>query len=371
MNKTEKLFRLRDIYDLSGSDELFAEAMRENVIYHYNNCQQYKSILDRKGFDPYSIHTVKDIARLPFLTTQYLKRHSLVTESSEPLVTATSSGTSGKATTVGYDIPTMLNDLVMCINVGKYHKLWSAVPVNYIVFGYRPDRENTAAAAKTAYLFTFMAPAVSRTFALERVNGEYRLAPEKIIAALKRSEASGFPLRTMGFPAYTYFFMRELERRKLHFKMPKGSLIALGGGWKSYYKERPEKEEFYRLARETLGIPESRIFEFFGAAEHPILYTDCRCHRFHIPVYSRVIIRDVDTLEPLPHGNVGIVDLITPLFTTSPLCSIVTDDLGIIHDEPCPCGCKSPTLEIIGRVGASGVRTCAQGAEKYLKEGAV
>ena len=366
MTNISKLFSQKNIYDITGTDELFVRAMAENVSYHYAHCPEYREILDRYSFEPHSIGSFSDLERLPFLPTQYLKRHSL--SSGRAVVTAESSGTSGHPSVVGYDLPTLYNDLKMCLRVGKYHHLWSAVPANYIIFGYRPDRENKAAAAKTAYLFTLMAPAASRTFALERQNGEYKLCPEKIIGALLHSERSLIPLRTMGFPAYTYFFMRELERRGLHFKMPKCSVIALGGGWKSFYKERPEKEEFYRLARETLGIDDKHIFEFFGAAEHPILYTDCRCHRFHIPVYSRVIIRSVDDFSPLPHGSIGLVNLLTPLFSSAPLCSIVTDDIGMIHDEPCPCGCKSPTLEIIGRVGAQGVQTCAQGAERLLNK---
>jgi hypothetical protein len=46
----------------------------------------------------------------------------------------------------------------------------------------------------------------------------------------------------------------------------------------------------------------------------------------------------------------------------------MTDDLGILHDEPCACGLSSPYLEIVGRVGIEDIKTCAAGAEDLLKE---
>ena len=115
-------------------------------------------------------------------------------------------------------------------------------------------------------------------------------------------------------------------------------------------------------------IDEQYILEFFVAVEHPILYTDCRCHHFHVPVYSRVLIRDVDTMEPVSNGQVGLVNLLTPMVDSVPILSVMTDDLGILHEDKCPCGENAPWLEILGRVGIKDIVTCAAGAEEMLKE---
>ena len=109
------------------------------------------------------------------------------------------------------------------------------------------------------------------------------------------------------------------------------------------------------------------MIEFFGAVEHPILYTDCRCHHFHVPCYSRIIIRDPDTFAAVPDGTPGLINLLTPMIDSTPVLSVMTDDLGVLHSEGCPCGAASPWLEIIGRVGIEGIVTCAAGSEKYLK----
>ena len=93
----------------------------------------------------------------------------------------------------------------------------------------------------------------------------------------------------------------------------------MGGGWKQFEGQKVEKEELYRLAETVLGVGERDCVEFFGAVEHPILYTTCSHHHFHIPVYSRVVIRDVDTLEPVPMGTPGLVNLMTPMVGSMPL----------------------------------------------------
>ena len=162
--------------------------------------------------------------------------------------------------------------------------------------------------------------------------------------------------------------LKQMKEEGIKVKLPKGSIMTLGGGWKQFYAQEVSKDKFYELVEEVLGIDDQHIIEFFGAVEHPILHTDCRCHHFHVPVYARVIIRDVDTLEPVPNGQVGLVNLLTPMVDSVPMLSIMTDDLGILHDEGCPCGEKSPWFEILGRVGIKDIVTCAAGASEFMKD---
>ncbi len=369
MSYTNKLFSARKIYATQKTEQLFVKAMAENCRYHYDHCKEYKEILDSFGFCPEDIKTIEDLNKLPFIPTLYFKKHKLLSKSEKRMpIKVTSSGTGGIKSFVGLDIKTMFRALKMVMRVAKYHHLWSAKLTRYIVFGYKPRRSNSLGASKTAYGFTFFAPALSRTYALEWKDGEYKLDLENIKNKLIEFSKGKRPVRTMGFPAYTYFLLRQMKEEGLSVKLPKGSLICLGGGWKQFYAEKVEKEDFYKLAYEVLGVDDEHIIEFFGAVEHPILYTDCRKHHFHVPVYSRVIIRDVDTLEPLPHGHAGLVNLITPIFNSVPMLSILTDDIGILHDEPCECGETSPYLEILGRVGIKDIVTCAQGAEELLNQ---
>ena len=173
----------------------------------------------------------------------------------------------------------------------------------------------------------------------------------------------------MGFPSYTYFTLKKMQQQGIRLTLARGSKILLGGGWKQFYTEQVDKQTFYSLAAEVLGLADADIVEFFGAVEHPILYCDCARHHFHVPAYSRVLIRDVQTLAPLPNGQPGLVNLLTPMVAATPILSVMTDDLGVLHDgAECGCGLDSPYLEILGRVGLRDIKTCAAGAAELLEK---
>lgn len=372
MSKRGKLFGLRKPYELEGNDELFFMAMKENCLYQYRHNADYRRILDKKGFSPSrDLNSYDDLKNIPFLPTLYFKHHKMFTmKERRMLIKATSSGTSGvNKSQIGFNIASLWRGLKMVITLGKYHHLLSLRPTRYVIFGYEYNRKVEMAIAKTAFGFTFFSPAISRDYALRYDKKEgYRLDLENIKNKLLKYSKGKTPVRTLGFPAYTYFLLKKMKEEGLRITLPKGSKLSLGGGWKQFYAEKVDKGDFYALAEEVLGIKDTDIIEFFGAVEHPILWTDCRHHHFHVPVYARVIIRDPITLEPLPNGKVGLINLLTPMVDSVPLLSVMTDDLGILHEEECPCGEKSPYLEIIGRVGIKDIVTCASGAEDILKK---
>lgn len=369
MKYRNRLFSSRDPYDTDGTDELFVSAMKENCAYHYANNEKYRRILDAEGFSPDMIRETADLERLPFIPTAALKKHDLNTDSGAGHVTVTSSGTSGSMSTIHYDLGTIIQAGKMALKVAGRRGLISLKPVNYIVFGYKPHKGNRTAATKTAFLTTLLAPAIKRVYALTYRDGRYEPDLEGVIDAIIRFSKSKFPTRFMGFPSYTYFVMKMLDERGIRLNLPKGSKIMLGGGWKQYYREKADKQTFYDLAEKTLGVGAENIIEFYGAAEHAILYCDCPNHRFHVPVYGRVMIRDTRTLKKLGFNETGLVNLMSPMVKSSPVLSVMTDDLGILRDgRRCGCGITSPVLEIVGRVGLREIMTCAAGAENTLKE---
>ena len=363
-------------YDLSKSEGLFHKKMIENMLFQYDNCVEYRELLERKGFDREKIKTIQKLAEIPFIPTVYLKHHRMDSVPFHKLMTrATSSGTSGNKSSIGYDFKKLWRALGMVLAVGRKHKLWSVRPCHYIILGYEhrsklwgSPKVEEKAVAKTAYGFTFFAPALSRTYALKYKDGDYELNLEEIREKLLAYSKGHTPVRIMGFPFHAFWLLSQMKEEGVKCLLPQGSMMAFGGGWKEYYTQKADKETMYRLVEEVLGIPESNCREFFGAVEHPILYCDCPKHHFHVPIYARVLIRDVDTYEPVENGTPGLVNLLTPMINSAPLLSIMTDDLGILHDSTeCGCGIDAPFLEILGRVGMDDIVTCAAGAEKLMQ----
>ena len=360
MKHRRKLFRYRDPYDLAGSEALFLKAVQENCAFAYAHCPGYRAILDDAGFAPERLRTMEDLAELPFLPTALFKRRRLFSlpRWRLPLV-VTSSGTSGRASEIGFSVGDLWAGLKMVLHICRLRKLLSLRPCHYVVFGYQPNRHNRTGVSRTAFGVTLFAPALSRTYALRWHDGKYALDLEAVQAAIVKHSRSRFPLR----------FMKRMDEQGVRVQLPKGSKLMLGGGWKQFYAEQVDKSEFYALAKKVLGLEDKAIIEFYGAVEHPIFYNDCERHHFHVPIYSRVLIRDPETLRPVPNGTPGLVDLITPMDVGTPLLSVMTDDLGVLHDaEECGCGLKSPWLEILGRVGLQDIKTCAAGASEILNK---
>lgn len=364
-----KLFRHRDPYDVVGTNQVFAEALRENAIFHRNHCENYKKILDQFNCDLNEIKTIDDIYKIPFVPTLYFKRHELMSVPLKKMVIkATSSGTSsGLKSTVGMGFFDLKRGFQMVLRLFKARKLWSLKRVNYFVFGYEPTKHTNVVIMKSANGFTHVAPAKKRYYAI-RWNDElndFKVDLEYMKQGLIKASKQRFPIRTLGFPAYTYFLLKEMKEEGIKLQMPKGSLVTVGGGWKQFYAEKVDKQEFYNIVYEVLGIEETNIVEFFGAVEHPVVFPDCIHHHFHIPIYSRVIIRDPETFMPVENGKMGLINLLSPLNESTPLTSVMTDDLGILHDG-CECGNEAPWLEVIGRVGIKDIQTCAQGADDLM-----
>lgn len=369
MKNTRKLFRYKKPYDTEGTNQLFYDAIRENAVHHYNNCEEYRGILDRYNFDPAKINTYEDIVKLPFIPTLYFKRHELVSMPIKRMaIKATSSGTSsGLKSIVGMGYKDLYRGFKMILRMFRYHKLWRIFPVKYFIFGYEPNKHTDVVIMKSAYGFTYVAPALKRTYAIRWNNDqkEFQVDLENMKQELIKASKGKTPIRTLGFPAYTYFLLKEMKEEGIFLKMPKGSKVTIGGGWKQFYAEKVDKPSFYAIVKEVLGIDEKDIVEFFGAVEHPVVLPDCDYHHLHVPIYSRVIIRDPETFEPVHNGQIGLINLLSPLNYATPLTSVMTDDLGILHDG-CACGSNAPWLEIIGRVGVADIATCAQGADEML-----
>lgn len=372
MGYASRLFYHRGLYDMDETNSLFVKVLRENVEHHRTHCPEYASILESRNFSLSDIQSIKDLHKIPPIPTLFLKRHNLKSTNKKLKFFSTTSGTSGTVSTSGFDWPSMRRGLGMVLGTCFTHKLISPRPTNYIVLGYQPTKHNKMGVVKTAYAMTHAAPALHREYALKDTGKEYELNMDGLKETLLRYEKKGHPVRLIGFPAYFMFLLRELKESNISLKLNPKSMVMLSGGWKQFFFEQVDKHTLHEMSREVLGLGGDRFREFFGAVEHPIIYAGCPNHHFHVPIYSRVIIRGTD-LQPVPYGTPGMLNLLTPMITSMPFCSVMTDDLAIMHPgEDCGCGIESPYFEVLGRIGLADIKTCAVGASELLltlKEG--
>lgn len=371
MTAREKLIKTEDVYDHSGTSEIFLEAMRDCLKHHSENNDFFCRYLKESGFLPDDIRTEEDLKKIPLIHANFFKKYEVLSVDRKDIVFyATSSGTSGQKSQMFFDKDTQDFGNAMIENEFRYFNFVSDEPTNYLLFTYEPaETSKNLGTAQTDMGLLSYAP-VNDTFFALRYNGQgHDFDVYGTINALEEYEKQGLPVRIFGFPSFLYFTVRQMkETGHRPLKLNKKSMTMLGGGWKGYADKQIQKSELYALVEEMLGIPEENCRDGYGSTEHSVPYFECPKHHFHIPVYSRMFIRDVETLEVLPYGQAGFANFVTPHLLSVPAVSVLMGDMAVMHPgEECGCGIKTPFMEIIGRAGTSKSKSCAITASELLK----
>ena len=55
------LFWHKNPYDIQGTERLFMKKVRENMLFHFENCKEYRDILERKGWNAEKIRKVESL----------------------------------------------------------------------------------------------------------------------------------------------------------------------------------------------------------------------------------------------------------------------------------------------------------------------
>ncbi|SCY44474.1 LuxE/PaaK family acyltransferase [Alkaliphilus peptidifermentans] len=370
MTAREKLFAYNNIYDQEGSNDLFCEAMKESIQHHSSHCQLYQRFLEAKRFYVECIKSVDDCKKIPAIPAHFFKYHEVLSINKDDIeVHATSSGTEGQKSQIFLDSDSIKLGTKMAIKAMKYHGLISLIPTNYLMLGYEPKEGNEMGNTKVAMGMTRFAPAKEKVFALRAMGDRYEVDYFGIINALKRFNKQKLPVRIMGFPSYLYMLLKMMKDSGIKpLRLNKRSLVLTGGGWKKFDDIMIDKKELYQMVEEFLGIPSKNCRDFYSAVEHSVAYPECENHHMHVPIWSRVIIRDVKSLEPLGFNQPGFLSFISPLVSSMPISSIVMGDMAVLKDgKDCGCGIVTPYFEIIGRMGTSKARSCAVAASEYMK----
>lgn len=370
MNAREKLFAYSKIYDQKGSEKLFLEAMRESIEHHRTHCEFYERLLKERSFCIDQLKSVKDCEKTPIIPAQFFKYHEVLSIKKEEIeVYATSSGTEGQKSQIFLDSSTIKIGTKMAIKAMKYHGFISMIPTNYVVLGYEPKPGNDMGNVKVALGMTRFAPVKEKVFALRAIGDQYEIDYFGIMDAFRRFNRQKLPVRILGFSSYLYILLKMMKESGIKpLKLNKKSLVLTGGGWKKFDDMMIDKEELYHMVEEFLGIPAKNCRDFYSAVEHSVAYPECKNHHMHVPIWSRVIIRDVKFLEPLGFDEPGFLSFISPLVSSVPISSILMGDIAVLRDgKKCGCGIDTPYFEILGRAGTAKTRSCAVAASEYMK----
>jgi phenylacetate-coenzyme A ligase PaaK-like adenylate-forming protein len=352
-------------------DALFARAMAEITRWHAERSPFYRNVLESRGFKPEDARSVEDCARVPFVLANFFKTHEVLSIPREEVFGHfTSSGTAGQKSQMFFDRWSFRAGQRMLDRTVE-HNGWvePATPVNYLLYSYETEPDSKLGTAYTDNYLCRYAPARGVFHALRRDGrGGHEFDVFGCVETLSRYEKEGHRVRIFGFPAFLHFTLERLRALgRPPLKLSDRSLVLLGGGWKGNADKAVSKDQLYAEVERLLGIPAERVRDGFGSVEHPIPYVECASHRFHVPVWSRVFIRDARTLDVLGFGQPGLLHLVSPYITSAPAHSVLMGDLATLFPgSDCPCGISTPFFVVHGRAGTSRNKSCAIAAAELL-----
>lgn len=308
--------------DRDGMRRLQSERLVDLVRYVYENVEFYRKKMDAAGVSPEDIHGIEDITKLPFTTKDDLRENYpfglFAVPHSEIVRVHASSGTTGKATVVGYtaeDIDVWSECVARCFTMAGIDK----DDIVQVAYGYG--------------LFT---GGLGAHYGAERVGA--------MVVPMGTGNSKKLTTMMVDFgataiactPSYLLHISEVLRDEGLLDKIKLKAAVCGAEPWTD--KMRHEIEE-------RLNI---KAYDIYGLSEvmGPGVACDCEHHAgLHVcedHFYPEII--DSKTLQPLPEGETGELVFTTLTKKGLPLIRYRTKDLTELTTEKCKCGRTSARI---------------------------
>lgn len=359
------MFNYSDILEISpfsldknAKEKMMFENLLDLTKYHYNNCENYKKILDTLNIKFDKLQKVSDI---PFIPVRLFKEFTMSSVPQEEVFkTMTSSGTSGQAVSkIVLDKETAANQQKTLVKIVSDFTGASRMPM-LIIDSPSVIKNRQMFSARGAGILGFSIFGADRTYALD---DDMKIDVETIEKFLEKHK--GQPILLFGFTFMIWqYFYKELKKLLNHNIDLSNGILIHGGGWKKLVNEAVSKEDFKKALNEVCGI--KSVHDYYGMVEQTgCVYMECEYGHLHSSAYSDVIIRNTKDFSIVPHGEKGIVQVVSLLPKSYPGHSLLTEDEGIIlGEDDCPCGRKGKYFEIKGRIKNAEIRGCSDTYEK-------
>lgn len=362
MNTFEKLDLLlkEDVYGLSAQDKkkIFIETIREVSLHHYKNCKPYQRLCGNRNFDPEKLFKIED---LPYLPASIFKETLLLSVNEDKIFREikSSATSSGRPSRVGLDRVTSRRQ-IKCFNKVVTNRIGSE-RYKFVVLDEPSsiDRSSIVSArSSTIRSLLFCSKEVETSIINE--GGQLRLDEKKLDYLLKEAEDTGEKIIIFGFTFILYkYVVQQLIKSGKRYNL-NGSKIIHIGGWKKLEKEKVTPGKLIDDCCRVFGVSKHDVIDFYGFTEQSgLIYPTCEEGLRHTPVWAEVIVRDSLSLKSLPFEHEGLLQFITPIQTSYPGHSVLTEDVGYITGiDKCLCGRMGKTFEMTGRASGAEVRGC-------------
>lgn len=332
--------------------KLLSEKLIQLTQFHYNNCPEYKRMIDASDI---SLKRIKNYYDIPFLPVSLFKELDLLSIPKEKVFKVmTSSGTTGQAVSKIYlDKTTASNQQKTLVKIVSDFTGSSRMPM-LIIDSPSVIKDRNMFSARGAGILGFSIFGADRIYALD---DEMNLDLKGIEAFLEKHKGKNILLFGFTFMIWQHFY-KELEKLKQKLDLSKGILIH-GGGWKKLISEAVSPDEFKKKLNKICGL--SHVHDYYGMVEQTgCIYMECERGHLHASIFSDVITRRHIDFSPCEIGETGVIQVISMLPESYPGHSLLTEDEGVIlGEDDCPCGRKGKYFKVLGRLKNAEIRGCS------------
>lgn len=334
------------------SETFYSDYLRQILAlsrYHIERCQEYRRMCTAL-FPNFS--KARSFSDLPFVPATLFKDLYLSSvPESEILRTMISSGTSGVPSRIALDRETSIAQSRLLAQIMKFWIGSERLPLLIIdspsILG---DRErNSARAAAAIGMMQFSS---SHCWLLDEDGNQQVEVVRKWLSSHQNRRVFVF-----GFTGQIWKnLVVELPAQTLNLR---AGILIHGGGWKKMKDRSVSREEFRMTVRINTGI--SEIHDYYGMVEQlGSVWFEVSEGVFVPSSQSHVIVRDPDTLEPCPQGEVGLLQLLSLLPKSYPGHSILTEDLGYtVRNRINPEIFGELGISLVGRLPRATSRGCS------------
>ncbi|MET0105807.1 MAG: acyl-protein synthetase [Sedimenticola sp.] len=319
--------------------------------HHYSSCDLYRWYVD--SMFPDFVHS-QNLETLPWLPVRAFKLHELRSISADKIFKVMlSSGTGGAQSKIFLDQSNARSQQAKLIEVFISAFGKSRYPM-LVIDSEATVKERRRFSARTAAINGFSIFSKGRDFALDDA---MQLDIDRVSEFLERVSGKTFFLFGFTFVVWEKL-IRQLELKGIRFDFSNAFLVH-GGGWKKLENQKVSTNEYKARFFDRTGC--SRVHNYYGMIEQTgSIYIECSEGHLHAPSGADFLIRSTKSLEPLPEGQTGLVQLFSDIQTSYPGHSLLSEDLGMFYPaSTCTCGSSGRILSVVGRAERAEVRGCS------------
>lgn len=307
---------------------LQAEKLRTFLVKVDKHVPYYRNFFRQQVFDPATVSSISDLARLPFLTKEIIRANTeqMKSEVAKNLARFNTGGSSGEPLIFFLGNERVSHDVAAKWRATRWWNVDIGDP-EIVVWGSPIElgTQDKVRLMRDKLLRTKLLPAFEMSAA--KLDG--------FVAEIRNMR----PKMLFGYPSALTHIAQHAEARGQRMD-DLGIRVAFVTSEKLYDHQREQIERTFAC----------KVANGYGGRDAGFIAHECPAGGMHITAED-IIVEIIDTDgKPLPHGQAG--EIVTTHLATSdfPFIRYRTGDIGVLDDQPCACGRGLPLLkEIQGR----------------------